>query len=66
MSGVVFGILLEASLPRASADPVLSDLYFLFRHLVITKRKDGNIMEQGCDETDKGNCNAWGISGADT
>ena len=32
MSGVVFGIPLGAPLPRASAGPVLPDLYFLFRH----------------------------------
>ena len=32
MSGVVSGIPREAPLPRASADLVLPDLYFLFRH----------------------------------
>ena len=32
MSGVVSDIPREVPLPRASADPVLPDLYFLFRH----------------------------------
>ena len=35
MSGVVSGIPLESPLPRASIDPVLADLYFLFRHNIL-------------------------------
>ena len=40
MSGVVSGIPLEAPLPRASAGPVLPDLYFLFITILRQLRED--------------------------
>ena len=40
MSGVVSGIPREAPLPRASADPVLPDLYFFFIIILRQLRED--------------------------
>ena len=40
MSGVVSGIPREAPLPRASADLVLPDLYFLFVTILRQLRED--------------------------
>ena len=65
MSGVVYGIPREAPLPKASADLVLPDLYFLFYRTASAACQDmsevivrAQVIQFGClwNAVDKGTC----------